>query len=71
MTGQLLVLKEAADDIAERINKGYLPWLLVWQTLQTMMYPSISYPFGSHNVLRGWVSQDYERGCCWKGDANL
>jgi hypothetical protein len=25
MTGQLLVLKEAADDIAERINKGYLP----------------------------------------------
>jgi hypothetical protein len=44
MTGQLLALKEAANDVAERINKGYLPQFLVWQTLQTMVCPSISYP---------------------------
>jgi hypothetical protein len=36
MTGQLLVLKEAAKDVAEMIIKGYLPQWLVWQTLQTL-----------------------------------
>ena len=44
MTKQLQVLKEVADNIGDCINKGYLPQCLVWQTLQMMVYPSISYP---------------------------
>jgi hypothetical protein len=41
----LLVLKEAADDIAERINKGYLPQQLVWQTLPSISYPLVATMF--------------------------
>jgi hypothetical protein len=33
MDEQVQVLKEIANDISTRINKGYLPRTLVWQSL--------------------------------------
>jgi hypothetical protein len=43
MDEQVQVLKEIADDIGTWINKGYLPWTLVWQALRTQVWPSICF----------------------------
>jgi hypothetical protein len=50
MTDQVQKLKEDADDVGDRISKGYLPRRLVWQTLRTMVWPSISYPLSSTTI---------------------
>jgi hypothetical protein len=50
MTAQVQKLKEDADDVGDRIKKGYLPCRLVWQTLRTMVWPSISYPLSSTTI---------------------
>jgi hypothetical protein len=50
MTEQVLALKEAADDVGTRINKGYLPRNLVWQTLRTMVWSSIRFPLASTTI---------------------
>ena len=50
MTAQVQKLKEDADDVGDRIKKGYLPRRLIWQTLRTMVWPSISYPLSSTTI---------------------
>lgn len=50
MLEQVQKLKDDADDIGDRINKGYLPKRLVWATIRTMVWPSISYPLSSTTV---------------------
>jgi hypothetical protein len=50
MTAQVQKLKEDADDVGNRIKKEYLPRRLVWQTLRTMVWPSISYPLSSTTI---------------------
>jgi hypothetical protein len=47
MREQFLHLKAMANDIGSHISKGYLPKKLLWETLHTMIFPSISYPLGS------------------------
>jgi hypothetical protein len=44
MDSQVAVLQTIADDVGEHINKGYLPKWLIWQNLQSMVWPSIHYP---------------------------
>jgi hypothetical protein len=50
MIEQVRILKEDVDDVGDQINKGYLPRWLVWQTLRTMVWPSISYPLSSTTI---------------------
>jgi hypothetical protein len=44
MADQVAVLKAIADDVGDRVNQGYLPKRLIWQTLRSMVWPSIQYP---------------------------
>jgi hypothetical protein len=50
MMMQVQKLKEDANDVGNRIKKGYLPCRLIWQTLRTMVWPSISYPLSSTTI---------------------
>jgi hypothetical protein len=51
MDEQVQALKETADDIGTRINKGYLPRTLVWQSLRTQVWPSICFPLAATTIL--------------------
>jgi hypothetical protein len=50
MTDQVAVLKAIADDVGDRVNQGYLPKRLTWQTLRSMVCPSIQYPLPSTSI---------------------
>jgi hypothetical protein len=50
MDEQVQVLKEIADDIGTRINKGYLPRTLVWQSLRSQVWPSICFPLAATTI---------------------
>jgi hypothetical protein len=41
MADQLSALQAIADEVGEQIQKGYLPKHLIWQTLCSMVWPSI------------------------------
>jgi hypothetical protein len=44
MADQVAALKAIADDMGDQVNQGYLPKRLIWQTLHSMVWPSIQYP---------------------------
>jgi len=50
MEEQVHILKDLADDIGRRINKGYLPRTLVWQSLRTQVWPSIRFPLAATTI---------------------
>jgi hypothetical protein len=41
MADQVSALQAIADEVGERIQKGYLPKHLIWQMLRSMVWPSI------------------------------
>jgi hypothetical protein len=41
MVDQVAALKAIADDVGNQVNQGYLPKRLIWQTLCSMVWPSI------------------------------
>jgi hypothetical protein len=51
MVDQVAALKAIADNVGDRVNKGYLPKRLIWQTLPSMVWPSIQYPLLSMTIL--------------------
>jgi hypothetical protein len=50
MADQVAVLKAIVDDVGDRVNQGYLPKKLIWQTLCSMVRPSIQYPLPSPSI---------------------
>ncbi len=44
MVDQVAALKAIADAMGDQVNQGYLPKRLIWQTLHSMVWPSIQYP---------------------------
>jgi hypothetical protein len=51
MADQVAVLKAITDDVGDRVNQGYLPKRLIWQTLRSMVWPSIQYPLPLTSIL--------------------
>jgi hypothetical protein len=43
MLDQVAALKAIADDVGNHIHNGYLPKRLIWQTLLSMVWPTIRY----------------------------
>lgn len=43
MDEQAAVLEQKANELGEHIKKGYLPRNLVWQSINTMIWPSLRY----------------------------
>jgi hypothetical protein len=52
MLDQVAALKVVADDMGNHIHNGYLPKCLIWQTLQSMVWPSIHYPLPAMTILK-------------------
>jgi hypothetical protein len=50
MDEHVQVLKEIADDIGTRINKGYLPWTIVWQSLCMQVWQLICFPLAATTI---------------------
>jgi hypothetical protein len=50
MADQVAVLKAIADDMGDWVNQGYPPKSLIWQTLCSMVWPSIQYPLPSTSI---------------------
>jgi hypothetical protein len=51
MADQVAVLKAITDDVGDQVNQGYLPKRLVWQTLCSMVWPSLQYPLPLTSIL--------------------
>jgi hypothetical protein len=51
MLDQVAALKAIADDVGNHIHNGYLPKRLIWQTLRSMVWPSIRYPLPAMMIL--------------------
>jgi hypothetical protein len=51
MADQVAALKAIAYDLGDRVNQEYLPKRLIWQTLCSMVWPSVQYPLPSITIL--------------------
>jgi hypothetical protein len=44
-------LMAIADDVGNHIHHGYLPKHLIWQTLWSMVWPSMCYPLPAMTIM--------------------
>jgi hypothetical protein len=64
MDKQVKVLKAIANDVGSRINKGYLPRALVWESLCLQVRPSANpLPPGCHDDHGGRIIGDLLNTC--------